>query len=149
MESAEQWEPLLEALRAACGEVEEGDGRIRLQQPHPVEIVMTPGEWDLMVDMLGDMETAVALVLRRLQAMAPEHGFIIYRDYALVPSTAPELPPDPARERLRRKFAQYPPGSLRIYAYSLGDPRNDARRDGRNDREGGPPSGPPSSGASD
>jgi len=111
------WERLLEFLNtwAVAAEVEPGrievTWRNRDGSAKPVEIVMTPDEWDEMVTIpWGDFDDAAQEVRKALVGMEHHERFLVYADYKLVASATEVLPVHPEVARLKELTRQHPEG---------------------------------------
>ena len=124
MGSPDDWAQLLQALRSRYAVDEPAEGRIvltsryRVHGPVEVELVMTPRDFsDLVSIPFGDLDPAIDYVLAEVAATPPTTPYLVYHLYELVPSSTPELPPDPGLERLRKLVEDAPPGSMGWFAY--------------------------------
>ena len=115
------WQRLLERLEGV-GPVDVRDGRLVVTptagaERAPVEIVMTPDQWDDLVTIpFGDFDAAAEYLTRRWAGLAADQPFLVYELYALEPSTTPDLPPDPGEERVVELLARRPEGVGQWYA---------------------------------
>jgi hypothetical protein len=96
----------------------------------PIELVMTPRDWDDMPVVWGGYPTNETLDQVRSQ---PEGvPYLVYNgQYELEPCATPEIPPDPEVVRLQELAAQYPDGvipGLGWYAYRRDGSRKPARK---------------------
>ena len=90
------WLGLVTALDAWTRAAETAPGRIEVALPDSgrrVVVVMTPEEWDDMVDiMFGRLEPALDDVKQTLLRLEPHESYAVYCQYRLEPSTGPTLP---------------------------------------------------------
>ncbi|TYL45481.1 hypothetical protein FXB39_17720 [Nocardioides sp. BGMRC 2183] len=78
-----------------------------------VEIVMTPEEWDDLVDIgWGVIEGAVEYVCNLVRERTPQERFLVYSQYQLVPHDAPAFPPNPDLIRIQELAARHPDGVI-------------------------------------
>ena len=114
------WRELVGAL-GSIGQVEDREpsglvvtARYVGSTPTVVEVVMTPDEWDDLVSIpWGQAVEAAAQHVRQLVLDQPrEQRFLVYGQYELVPCDRPNLPVDPAFERMRELAAQHPDGVI-------------------------------------
>jgi len=115
------WERLLELLEDV-GAVDARDGRLVVTPAAgrgfpPVEIVMTPAQWEELVTVpFGDFDLAAEHLKDRWAGLAADQPFLVYELYALEPSATPELPPNPDEERLDELLRRHPEGFGHWYA---------------------------------
>lgn len=111
------WERLLEFLNEWASAREVHPGRIQVSWPpsaehtRTIELVMTRREWDDLVTIpYGDFDLAAQEVKRAVLALEADQRCLVYRDYELVPSAGPALPPDADDLRLEELARQHPEG---------------------------------------
>ena len=109
------WERLLDYLDgwSTATEVEPGRVEVAMENSNApyrvVEILMTPHEWDDMVTIpWGDFDSAAQEVQKAVLRLPSQERFLIYRDYELVPSATPSLPPAPEEARLDQLAGEHP-----------------------------------------
>lgn len=96
----ESWDRLVERLNAWTSATALGPGRIRVTLPddqaiEPVEILMTPEEWDDMSGVMwGDFDEAVEEVKRSIMGLQAADRFLIYSQYRLERSAHAFVPED-------------------------------------------------------
>ena len=101
METANEWQRLIEALDEWTSAVETAPGRIQVLLPDghkggEAVIVMTADQWDEMCGVMwGSVSDAVNDVKRTLLALRPNEHFTVYCQYRLEPSTEAMLPQEP------------------------------------------------------
>ena len=112
------WTELVDALGSiAQVEDREPNGLVVTAQspgtPRVVEIVMTPDEWDDLVGMMWGAPEAAAQHVRQLVLDQPrDQRYLVYSLYQLEPCGTPEIPVDPAFQRMQELAAQYPDGVI-------------------------------------
>ena len=81
--------------------------------PTAIEIVMTPGEWrDLVGIAWGAVRPAAQHVRQLVLRQPPDHRYLVYSQYELVPCRTAEIPPDPEHLRMQELAARYPGGVI-------------------------------------
>ena len=110
------WAQFLEGLGRWGTVVEASRGVMRVtlpgvhEAPRSVEIRMTPEDWQEMVGIPwgGDVALAMEDVRRSLDSLADDQHYLVYRDYRLEPSGAPELAEDPDDARITEWLRREP-----------------------------------------